>query len=165
VTASGTAVFCLLFAFSGLAAAQATKCSINGKITYTDGPCPTGATEQRAPAGAAATFPKVQAGLWKVKPENGSGHEVCGDPFERWADGVAQARTLGCTVQFTSPAPRTTKLLVDCPASRTDGNGRNVHKGRGEMTFVMASPVGFTVEIRSVDGAREFATFTRAGGC
>jgi hypothetical protein len=156
---------CLLCLLSSLAAAQPTKCNINGKITYTDGPCPSGATQQRAAPAATPTFPRVEPGLWKVKRETGSEHEVCGDPFEQWADGVAQSRQLGCTVQFTSPAPRTTKLLVDCPASRGDGNGRNVHKGRGEMTFVLSSPVGFTLEVKSLDGQREYATFTRAGGC
>jgi hypothetical protein len=94
-----------------------------------------------------------------LKPEQGSGHEVCGDPIQRFTDEVAEGRRLGCTIQFTTPNPHTTRMTADCPA-RPGGR-----QGRAEVTVVAPTPNAFTIDVRSMEGEREFASFTRVGGC
>jgi len=142
------------------AAAQPTKCSVDGKITYLDGPCPTGAKAESVRGTGPKAFPRVSPGLWRVKSERGNEeYEVCGNPIHRFANEVSEEKRPGCAVQFTAPASHTTKLVADCPAAP------GVRKGRAEMTMVVLTPDAVTLEVKSTAGEENFYWFKRVGGC
>lgn len=132
-----TTVFVFLCGVCGLAAAQPNKCVVNGKVLYTDGECPTGATQERhksRDANSPAILPKLQHGLWKIKSNSGgnvSESDFCGNPLDRILESLRPTQSLGCTSQITSPAPRATRLIVDCAADRQLADGSaSVSKGK-----------------------------------
>lgn len=120
---------------------------------------------------AQAALPIVQPGAWTLKSKvDGQLHEsrMCGDPLERVAAAIAAAHaaeTLGCRVRIDSPVPRTTDVVVDCPADRASADGtRHVHRGVSELSVNAASMQSVWIDLRR--GARhETIEAERVGDC
>lgn len=118
-----------------------------------------------------AELPSVQPGAWVLRSKlNGRPHEsrLCGNPLERVAAAIAAAREtakLGCSVRVTSPVPRTTNVVVDCPADRASDDGaRRVRKGVTELNVNAASMQSVWIDLRRA-GHRETIDAERVGDC
>jgi len=120
---------------------------------------------------AAAELPTVQQGKWVLKSKvNGQPHEtqICGNPLDKVAAAIAAARDtekLGCRVEVRSPVPRTTSVVVDCPADRSNEDGsRRVRKGTSELTVNSASMQSVMIDLRR-EGRHETVDAERVGAC
>ena len=118
-----------------------------------------------------ADLPIVQSGEWVLKSKlNGEPHEsrLCGNPLERVAAAIAAAREtekLGCRVSVVSPVPRTTDVVVDCPADRASDDGsRRVRKGVTQLNVNAASMQSVWIDLRR-PGHRETIDAERVGDC
>ena len=118
-----------------------------------------------------AELPAVQPGEWVLRSKlNGQPHEsrLCGNPLERVAAAIAAAREtekLGCSVHVASPVPRTTNVVVDCPADRASDDGsRRVRKGVTELNVNAASMQSVWIDLRRA-GRRESVDAERVGDC
>ena len=118
-----------------------------------------------------ADLPTVQPGEWVLKSKlNGEPHEsrLCGNPLERVAAAIAAAREtekLGCRVSVVSPVPRTTDVVVDCPADRASDDGsRRVRKGVTQLNVNAASMQSVWIDLRR-PGHRETIDAERVGDC
>lgn len=118
-----------------------------------------------------ADLPTVQPGEWVLKSKlNGEPHEsrLCGNPLERVAAAIAAAREtekLGCRVSVVSPVPRTTNVVVDCPADRASDDGaRRVRKGVTRLNVNAASMQSVWIDLRRA-GHRETIDAERVGDC
>jgi hypothetical protein len=123
-----------------------------------------------APLGR-ADLPTLQSGEWVLKSKlNGQPHEsrLCGNPLGRVAAAIAAAREteqLGCSVRITSPVPRTTNVVVDCPSDRASADGsRRVRKGVAELNVNAASMQSVWIDLRRA-GYRETVEAERVGDC
>ena len=150
----------------------------NGKVTYTDGDCPKGTTQERSVSGAASgnapVLPRVQRGSWKLNfniDGNTTLSDYCGDPLERisqdMSEGPEAALKLGCTVRATSSAPGNFRLVVDGPSDGVSEDGsRRVQKGRTELNVFSPSAQSFTYHLtRTVGNSRQSVQGTRVGSC
>jgi hypothetical protein len=120
---------------------------------------------------ARADLPAVQRGEWVLKSKlNGTLHQsrMCGNPLERVAAAIAAAReseTLGCSVRVDSHVPRSTNVIVDCPADRASDDGaRRVRKGVTELNVNAASMQSVWIDLRRA-GHRETIDAERVGDC
>ena len=81
---------------------------------------------------------------------------------------IAAAREtekLGCSVHVASPVPRTTNVVVDCPADRASDDGsRRVRKGVTELNVNAASMQSVWIDLRRA-GRRESVDAERVGDC
>jgi hypothetical protein len=118
-----------------------------------------------------AELPSLQQGEWVLKSKvNGQPHEsrLCGNPLDRVAAAIAAAREtekLGCSVRVASPVPRTTNVVVDCPADRASEDGsRRVRKGVAELNVNAASMRSVWIDLRR-PGRRETIEAERVGDC
>jgi len=122
-------------------------------------------------AARAAELPTVQDGKWVLKGKvNGEPHEttLCGNPLDKVAAAIAAARDmeqLGCRVRVASPVPRTTSVVVDCPADRASADGsRRVTKGTTELTVNSGSMHSVMIDLRRA-GHHETVDAERVGAC
>ncbi|HUJ85313.1 MAG TPA: hypothetical protein VLX30_00500 [Burkholderiales bacterium] len=120
---------------------------------------------------ARAELPTVQPGEWVLKSKlNGQPHEsrLCGNPLERVAAAIAAARAsekLGCSVRVDSHVPRTTNVIVDCPADRASEDGaQRVRKGLTELSVNAASMQSVWIDLRRA-GHHETVDAERVGDC
>jgi hypothetical protein len=124
-----------------------------------------------APLAAGGELPTVQSGKWLLKSKlNGAPHEttLCGNPLDKVAAAIAAAReteALGCSVRVTSPVPRATRVVVECPATRVSADGlRRVSKGRSELTVSAVSMQAVMIDLWR-PGHHESVAAQRVGAC
>jgi hypothetical protein len=118
-TALLTALAVLLLAASGLSAAPANKCVVNGTVTYQQGPCPSdqvrkpptiqelNAEEKRRRATAAAAAPEKVA---PVAPPGGASFNCDGRKYCSQMKSCAEAKY----------------FLANCPGVKMDGDKNGI---------------------------------------
>lgn len=143
---------------TSISASKIFKCTgTDGRITYTADPCP-GSNNAKPQSKAPTTVhnpPTVQRGLWIIKySRNGeeSQLEHCGDPFEKMAQELQQTPQMqkaGCSYRTASPAPRSYRLTIDCPADWVSANGsERIKKGQVHLSIDSPTPQSFSMSQR-----------------
>lgn len=172
--ALGIGAFFMLLCSADFAFAQATKCMVNGKPLYTDGPCPAGAKEDRMKSerlsSSYAGLPEVQRGRWGIDTgdfRDGDPYveKVCGDPLVFLAKEIERAKSQGCAVQITNPAQNTTQVAFTCnPGSNSAARPSSSRTAAG-FVIVRRSARSLTVTVRAVGGESQKAEMNRIGEC
>lgn len=167
------AAFLLLFS-ADPAFAQATKCMVNGKALYTDGPCPAGAKEDRMKSERVASvypgLPEVQRGRWEFDSggyRDGDPYveRMCGNPLSIVAKEIERVKSQGCAVEITNPAPNTTQISISCKPGSGSVSKPLPSKYITEWLILRRSVRSLTVSLKSNDGERKKAEMNRKGDC
>lgn len=170
----GVSVFFLLLCSADFTFAQATKCMVNGKALYTDGPCPAGAREDRMKSERLVSsypgLPEVQRGRWGIDAgdfRDGDPYveKVCGDPLVFLVREIERAKARGCTVQITNPAPTTTQVAFACNPGSGAAAGASPSGSAAGFVIVRRSARSLSVTARAVSGESQKAEMNRIGEC
>jgi hypothetical protein len=105
-------------------------------------------------------LPDLQRGQWKM---SGTGDwTACGHPLDSLYSEYEQfgkLREMGCSVDVTSPKPRTVAVSVECPKESKIGLVKS------SFTYSSPDPQSFSMESVSSRGKRKTLNGVRIGEC
>ncbi|MBY0271550.1 MAG: hypothetical protein K2X06_16970 [Burkholderiales bacterium] len=158
-------------------AQQLNKCVVDGKVSYSDSPCPNSANVQKSSPKTEVknvpALPVVQRGLWRLTwtiDGTVTPTEHCGDPLESVSKQMVvtnELRELGCKSRSSSPAPRHFKFVVDCPVDWVNENGSAFTlKGQSVVDVTSPSEQSFSYRIAKLVGHKhQTVKGSRVGNC
>ncbi len=163
----------------GRSVQKLNKCVVDGKVSYSDSPCPNpnSANAQKSSPKTEVknvpALPVVQRGLWKLTwtiDGTVTPTEHCGDPLESVSKGMVvpnDLRESGCTTHSSTSAPRHFKFVVNCPVDWVNENGSAFTlKGQSVVEVTSPSEQSFSYGISKLVGHKyQTVRGARVGNC